>query len=95
MFNSSVRLTEQSVTVGSVTLRFYCTLLGLNPVDCYIDILVISTTIGYGGSVVSALASRAKGGFNSQLWHKFVFFHKYFSIFPFLQTIHQFGQTIR
>ena len=34
----------------------------------YIGILVISTTTGHGGSVVSALASQAKGrGFISQL----------------------------
>ena len=38
-------------------------MLGLNPVHWYIaiGILVTSTTIGHDGSVVSALASQAKG----------------------------------
>ena len=38
-------------------------MLGLNPVH-NIGILVTSTTIGHDGSVVSALASQAKGRVN-------------------------------
>ena len=37
------------------------TVLGLNPVQSYIGILVTSTTTGHDGSVVSALASQTKG----------------------------------
>ena len=49
----------------------------------YIGILVISTTTGHGGSVVSALASQAKGRGSFPSCDRSFFSHKYFSFSPF------------
>ena len=48
----------------------------------YIGILVISTTTGHGGSVVSALASQAKGRGSNPRCDRSFFSHKYFSFQP-------------
>ena len=49
----------------------------------YIGILVISITTGHGGSVVSALASQAKGRGSYPSCDRSFFSHKYFSFSPF------------
>ena len=63
-----------------------------------IGILVISTTTGHGGSVVSALSSQAKGRGSFPSCGISFFSHKYFSFFPFQlfdkRTIHQFGRIL-
>ena len=53
----------------------------------YIGILVISTTTGHGGSVVSALASQAKGGGSYPSCDRSFFSHKYFSYSPFPTSV--------
>ena len=53
----------------------------------YIGILVISTTTGQGGSVVSALASQAKGRGSDPSCDRSFFSHKYFSFFPFPTSV--------
>ena len=53
----------------------------------YIGILVISTTTGHGGSVVSALASQAKGRGSNPRCDRSFFSHKYFSFSPFPTSV--------
>ena len=53
-------------------------MLGVNPVHWYIGILVTSTTTGHDGSVVSALASQAKGRGSIPTCGMSFFSHKYF-----------------
>ena len=57
---------ERKTSLGNK--RKYC--VGTEPCALvHIGVLVTATTTGPGGSVVSALASQAKGRwFNSQLW---------------------------
>ena len=77
--------------------RKYC--VGTEPSALvYIGILVTSTTTGHDGSVVSALASQAKGGVQIPLVALAFLSNKYFYLpFPtsvekvIEQTIHQFG----
>ena len=49
----------------------------------YIGILVISTTTGHGGSVVSALASQAKGRGSNPRCDRSFFFPQVFFFLPF------------
>ena len=61
----------------------------------YIGILVTSTTTGHDGSVVSALASQAKGRGSIPSCGTSFFSHKYFlSNLRREQTIHQFGRIL-
>ena len=59
-------------------------MLGLNSVHWYISaVLATSTTTGHDGSVVSALASQAKGRSSIPFCGTSFFSPQVFSIFPF------------
>ena len=68
--------------VGIKHKRKYCVGTELSAL-VYIGILVTSTTTGHDGSVVSALASEAKGRGSIPSCGTSFFFPQVFSIFPF------------
>ena len=73
---------EKIVRIKYLNKRKYC--VGTEPSALvYIGILVTSTTTGHDGSVVSALASEAKGRGSIPSCGTSFFFPQVFSIFPF------------
>ena len=73
---------ENIVGIKYLNKRKYC--VGTEPSALvYIGILVTSTTTGHDGSVVSALASEAKGRGSIPSCGTSFFFPQIFSIFPF------------
>ena len=68
---------EKRVGIKYLNKRKYC--VGTEPSALvYICILVTSTTTGHDGSVVSALASQAKGSGSIPSYGTSFFSHKYF-----------------
>ena len=73
---------EKRVGIKYLNKRKYC--VGTEPSALvYICILVTFTTTGHDGSVVSALASQAKGRGSIPSYGTCFFFPQVFSIFPF------------